>query len=118
AAGHRREITVERVGLARRDPGSAAAGVGGVAREAVERCRRGDGLAGIEVRRCRRRRQRTATIRVLDAVEGTVRLVRDAGGEMDTADEANGPSRERRLVVAEKRGGPSQGASKAGGKRS
>src|SRR5580693_1475605 len=47
--------------------------------------------------------QRASTICVFDAIQVCRRLIRHAGGEMDSADEPHGARRKRRLIIAEKR---------------
>ncbi len=50
-----------------------------------------------------------ASIGVLDAVQISGGLICDSGWEMNSADEAHGARRQRRLVIAEKSAGSRQG---------
>src|SRR5262249_33247510 len=75
-------VTVEEIGLARRDPHAAAASICAVARLPVDRGGWRDRLARIELRVVV-----AAAVREVDSVQRRVQRVRDARREMNPADE-------------------------------
>ena len=89
---HRVRIAIVHIRFARRDAQAR--------RRAADRARGRHGLSGDEI--CG---ERASAIRIFDSVERGVWRVGDSRREMNSADEAHGARRKRRLIVAEKRGG-------------